>query len=402
MTAPNTPSDPGHVSQGERVFGPTFPRRQRPPWWPENEPWPPRQWTPRRWLWRVALLFLTLFAMVVAFGVFVAWTSQLLFEIGPRTSANDMSWMMREMPTAWLLPRVFVGGGALILFVIGFTSVARHLVRTARPVDELMQAAQKVAGGDYTVRVAETGARETRNLARTFNAMTTQLQTNDQQRRRLLADVTHELRTPLTVIQGGLEAVLDGVHPADPSHLNTILDETRVMGRLIDDLRTLALAEAGALRLMREPVDLIVLANEAAAAFQAQAQATGVTLAVETSPDLPLADLDPLRIREVLTNLIANALRYTPVGGRITVTAQVDSPERLRVTVSDTGAGIPPERLAHIFDRFYKSDESHGSGLGLAIAQSLVESHGGTLQVESTIGAGTTFTIRLPLQETVA
>lgn len=402
MTAPNTPPDPGHVSQGERGFSPTFPRRQRPPWWPENEPWPPRHWNPRRWLWRVALLFLTLFVMVVAFGVFVAWTSQLLFEIGPRTSANDMSWMMREMPTAWLLPRVFVGGGALILFVIGFTSVARHLVRTARPVDELMQAAQKVAGGDYTVRVAETGARETRNLARTFNAMTTQLQTNDQQRRRLLADVTHELRTPLTVIQGGLEAVLDGVHPADPSHLNTILDETRVMGRLIDDLRTLALAEAGALRLMREPVDLSVLANEAAAAFQAQAQATGVTLAVETSPDLPLADLDPLRIREVLTNLIANALRYTPVGGRITVTAQVDSPERLRVTVSDTGAGIPPERLAHIFDRFYKSDESHGSGLGLAIAQSLVESHGGTLQVESTIGAGTTFTIRLPLQETVA
>ncbi len=402
MTDHETQSDPGHVTQHGRVFGPTFPRRQRPPWWPENEPWPPRHWNPRRWLWRVALLFLTLFVMLVAFGVFVAWTSQLLFEVGPRNNADGMSWMMREMPATWLLPRFLFGGGALILFVVGFVSVARHLVRTARPVDELMQAAQRVAGGDYTVRVAETGARETRNLARTFNAMTTQLQTNDQQRRRLLADVTHELRTPLTVIQGGLEAVIDGVHPADPNHLNTILDETRVMGRLIDDLRTLALAEAGALRLMREPVDLSVLANEAAAGFQAQAEAAGVTLAVETPPDLPLADLDPLRIREVLTNLIANALRYTPAGGRITVAAQVDAPERLRVTVSDTGAGIPPERLAHVFDRFYKSDESRGSGLGLAIAESLVESHGGAIQVESTLGVGTTFTLRLPLQENAA
>lgn len=389
---PHRPENPGLAG---RRFGPAFPRRERPPWWPENEPWPPRHWNPRRWLWRIAALFLMLFVLVIAFGALVAWLSQ--FFIVDTSSTNGMPSMMRNMSLGWILPRVAFGGFALILFVLGFVNVARHLVRTTRPVDEVMQAAQRVAAGDYSVRVPEQGPRETRALAHTFNAMTTQLETNDQQRRRLLADVTHELRTPLTVIQGELEAVLDGVHPADPAHLSAILDETRVMGRLIDDLRTLALAESGALRLMREPVDLGVLASEAIAGFQAQAAAAGVSLEVESPADLPLADLDPLRMREVLTNLVANAMRYTPAGGRIVIAINVETPGRLQVSVTDTGAGIPPERLAHVFDRFYKSDESHGTGLGLAIVKSLIESHDGTLTVKSAPGAGTAFTFHLPV-----
>jgi two-component system sensor histidine kinase BaeS len=148
---------------------------------------------------------------------------------------------------------------------------------------------------------------------------------------------------------------------------------------------------------MREPVDMGVLASEAVAAFQARAASAGVSLAMEAPPDVPLADLDPLRLREVLTNLIANALRYTPLGGKITVAIEATAADQLAVSVRDTGAGIPPERLEHIFDRFYKSDESRGSGLGLAIVKSLVESHGGTLGVSSKPGEGTTFRFTLPI-----
>lgn len=381
-----------------RRFGPPFSRRARPPWWPENEPWPPRHWNPRRWFWRFAGLLLFLFILVFGLGAAVAWVVSQTWPIGGPMPGMDPPWVMwRNMSGGWILPRLLFGGLVIAVFAVGFVTVVRHLLRTARPVDEVMRAAQRVAQGDYSVRVRETGAGDTRALANTFNAMTTQLETNDQQRRRLLADVTHELRTPLTVIQGELEAVLDGVHPADPAHLSAILEETHVMGRLIDDLRTLALAEAGALRLMREPVDLSVLAGEAVAAFQMRANAAGVALVVEAPADLPLADLDPLRIREVLTNLIANALRYTPAGGQITVVIETTSPEQLTVAVRDTGGGIPADRLAHIFDRFYKSDESRGSGLGLAIVKSLVESHDGTISVVSTPGSGTTFTFTLPL-----
>lgn len=384
---------PGTPNRGRQRFGP----RARPPWWPANEPWPPAHWNPRRWMWRIAALFLILFGLVFALGVLVAWVGQSWLA-GGQPPMMDPPWMMwRTMPSSWIVPRVLVGGFVLSLFVFGFVTVSRNLVRTARPVEEVMRAAERVAQGDYSVRVRETGARDTRALAHTFNVMSSQLESNDQQRRRLLADVTHELRTPLTVIQGELEAVLDGVHPADPAHLNAILEETHVMGRLIDDLRTLALAEAGALRLMREPVDLGVLAGEAIATFQTRANAAGVALVVEAPADLPLADLDPLRIREVLTNLIANALRYTPAGGQITVAIETASPEQLKVTVRDNGAGISPDRLAHIFDRFYKSDESRGSGLGLAIVKSLVESHGGTISVVSTPGSGTTFAFTLPI-----
>ena len=390
---PLNPAPPGTPNPERWRPGP----RVRPPWWPANEPWPPAHFNPRRWMWRVATLFLILFALVFALGALVAWIGQSWMNSGNMPSM-DPPWMMwRTMPASWIVPRLLVGVTILSVFVVGFVTVVRHLVRTARPVDEVMRAAQRVAQGDYSVRVREAGARDTRALAHTFNVMTTQLESNDQQRRRLLADVTHELRTPLTVIQGELEAVLDGVHPADPAHLSAILEETHVMGRLIDDLRTLALAEAGALRLMREPVDLGVLTGEAVATFQTRANAAGVALVVEAPADLPLADLDPLRIREVLTNLIANALRYTPAGGQITVAIEATSPEQVTVVVRDTGEGIAPDRLAHIFDRFYKSDESRGSGLGLAIVKSLVESHGGTIHAVSTPGSGTTFTFALPL-----
>jgi two-component system, OmpR family, sensor histidine kinase BaeS len=228
--------------------------------------------------------------------------------------------------------------------------------------------------------------------------MVTRLEVDENQRRRLLADVSHELRTPLTVVQGNIEAILDGVHEPDEPHLAAILEETRVLSRLVDDLRTVALSETGSLPLHREPTDLSVLATDAAGSFRAAADAAGVTLLIEIADDIPLLDVDPVRIREVLTNLVANALRHTPAGGSIAVDARVgDGRNDVVVTVRDTGSGIAPDLLPHVFDRFAKAPGSRGSGLGLAIARGLVEAHGGSIDVQSTPGSGSTFRFRIPL-----
>ena len=204
--------------------------------------------------------------------------------------------------------------------------------------------------------------------------------------------------TPVTVIQGHLEGVLDGVYPADEAHLAPILDETRVLSRLIEDLRTLALAESGALPLHRESTDLGVLATEVGAAFRAAAEAAGIRLTVQSADDLPLMDVDPVRLREVLTNLLTNALRHTPRGGEIAIALRADA-RALTLAVSDSGEGIPADHLPHIFDRFYKSDSSPGSGLGLAIAKNIVAAHGGDISAESAPGQGTTIRFTLPLAE---
>jgi two-component system OmpR family sensor kinase/two-component system sensor histidine kinase BaeS len=278
---------------------------------------------------------------------------------------------------------------------LGAAFTLRALRNVTAPIGEFIEALGRVAGGDYAARVREDGPRPARPMARAFNRMAARLEASEAQRRRLLADVTHELRTPLTVIQGNLEALVDGVYPADGEHLGTILDETRVMSRLIDDLRTLALAESGNLTLHREPVDLAVLAAEAAEAFRPQAEAQGVALETDVPGDLPLLEVDPVRLREVLSNLIANALRYTPSGGSVRLGGQAEA-GGVTLTVADTGAGIEPEALPHIFDRFYKSPDSRGSGLGLAIAQNLVKAHDGELRVDSTPGQGTRFRIELP------
>jgi signal transduction histidine kinase len=289
--------------------------------------------------------------------------------------------------------------GLIVLAVMGL--VAYSVRRVATPVRDLMEAAERVEAGDYGVRVAERGPRDVKDLARAFNAMTARLQTNDTQRRRLLADVTHELRTPLAVLQGNLEAMLDGVYARDDAHLTPVLDETRVLARLIDDLRTLSLAESGVLQLQREPTDLGILLTESLAAFTPQARAANVALKSNLAEELPLMDIDPVRVREVVSNLLANALRYTPAAGTITVRAQLGAAS-VQITVQDTGHGISPEILPHIFDRFYKSEESQGSGLGLAIAKSLVQAHGGEIWAASELNAGTQIGFKLPLMSSSA
>jgi signal transduction histidine kinase len=224
--------------------------------------------------------------------------------------------------------------------------------------------------------------------------MTARIEASDQQRRRLLADVTHELRTPLAVIQGNLEGIADGVYAADEERVGALLEETRLMARLLDDLQTLSTAEAGALQLAREPTDLRELAFDVTSAFAPQAAAAGVGLA--SSPaDVTVTTADPFRLRQVLENLVANALRHTPAGGAVAIDVAC-ADDDVEIAVTDTGTGIPPEQLPTVFDRYARSTDSGGTGLGLAIARSLVEAHGGTIRAEATVGGGTTIRVRLP------
>ena len=215
--------------------------------------------------------------------------------------------------------------------------------------------------------------------------MAARLEADETQRRTLLADVTHELRTPLAVVQGNVEAILDGVHPADEVHLGAILEETRVLDRLIEDLRTLALSEAGSLSLHREPTDLDVLIADVATSFAAAADAAGVTIRTELDQELPLLDVDPVRIREVVGNLVGNALRHTPAGGSITISARraADVPDRR----AGGRAHGPRHRSGHrrrtccptSSSGSPAAPDSSGTGLGLSIARGLVELHGGTI-----------------------
>ena len=284
------------------------------------------------------------------------------------------------------------------LVVVGIVAaLARGTAGAARDLDTMLVATRRVEDGDYSVRVGRprSDLPPIQELARGFDTMAARLEEDEEQRRTLLADVSHELRTPLAVITGNLEAVLDGVYPADPAHLTPILDETRVMARLIDDLRTISLSEAGTLALHPEPTDPDVLIGEVLQAFAPSATAAGITLTTETTGDLPILDVDPVRIREVLSNLVANALRHTPAGGTVAISGSADAASVV-LMVRDTGPGIDPALLPHVFDRFVKGAGSRGSGLGLPIARGLVEAHGGSIAVDSTVGGGTTFRVTLP------
>jgi two-component system sensor histidine kinase BaeS len=295
---------------------------------------------------------------------------------------------------------VAVTGVALgVLLVL---AAARGFRRLAAPVTALVDAAGRIEEGDYSARVPERGPREVRSLARAFNSMSGRLQQTEERRRSFLADVAHELRTPLTVIQGQAEALIDGVYPADAEHLSPILDEARQMQSLVEDLRTLSLLEAHALTLDLEPTDPAELANETAAAYRTLAEAAGVAVRVEAEGGLAPLALDPSRMRRVLGNLLANAIRHTQTGGRVIVRVARDGESGLSLSVSDTGEGISAELLPHVFDRFARGSGSTGSGLGLAIARDLVEAHGGTIAAESSAGQGTTIRIRLPAPGPIA
>jgi signal transduction histidine kinase len=303
---------------------------------------------------------------------------------------------------SWLAPAIGSGiygiVGSLVLIVV-FAAVVRtviHAIRgTARPVGDLIEAAGRVEAGELDVKVPERGVREVRALASAFNAMSARLSATERERRRLLAEVSHELRTPLTIIQGNVEAMLDGVYPADREHLERIQSETKQLEQLIEDLRTLSLAETGQLRLQREPTDVDALARDVAASFEAEALTAGVALTIEVPDDLPELEVDERRVRQVISNLVANALRHTPRGGRVTVSAETAG-RGIKLTVADTGVGMSADAVEHAFERFWHAGEFGGAGLGLAIVKDLVEAHGGVVEIQSEPGQGTVVTCLFP------
>jgi len=296
--------------------------------------------------------------------------------------------------------------GIFLVFGIGAAAFAtRNLRRVSRPLDELVDASGKVAEGDFSVRVNdESGPNEVRSLLRGFNSMAEHLQMNDQQRRNMLADISHELRSPITIMQGNLEGMLDGVYTPDKERLKSLYDETQILSRLVDDLKTLSLAESGSLQLRREPTDLGLLIREVVTAFESQVQEKEIKIELSLAV-IDEIEVDPQRVREVLSNLVSNALRYTPSQGvvKVGVTESATGEERsVLIYVQDSGPGIESADLNRIFDRFYKSSDSGGMGLGLSIAKYLVEAHGGKIWAESDIvpageaGQGTkiSFTLR--------
>jgi signal transduction histidine kinase len=297
--------------------------------------------------------------------------------------------------TGFFVPFAFLGF-IFLVFAVGWG--ARSLRRMFTPLDELFNASERVANGDYSVRVQEKGPPEVHSLMKSFNSMAERLQANDQQRRDMLADISHELRTPITVIQGNVEGMLDGIYPADEARLKSIIEETQILSRLVDDLRTLALAESGALHLKYEPTNLAGLIRETVSGFESQASEKELRLELSLV-DGEDANIDPQRIREVLTNLLSNALRYTERAGEITVSLRetgAGAERRATISVKDSGPGIEADILPHVFERFYKSTDSGGMGLGLSIAKYLVEAHHGRIWAESEVGKGTTISLTIP------
>jgi len=298
---------------------------------------------------------------------------------------------------SWLLIPIGIFFAVFVIALLVFASV--RLRRMSMPLDELLEASNKVADGDYSARVEEKGWPEVRSLAHGFNTMAEKLQLSDQQRRNMLADISHELRSPITIMQGNLEGMIDGVYTADKERLKSLYDETQILSRLVDDLRTLSLAESGSLQLKREPTDLGQLIREVVSAFESQAheKEIKIDLSLEAVDE---TDIDPQRIREVLSNLVSNALRYTPSQGMVKVgLAESTSAEErsVLVYVQDSGPGIESSDLSRIFDRFYKSSDSGGMGLGLSIARYLVEAHGGKIWAESEAGQGTKISFVIPV-----
>jgi len=290
------------------------------------------------------------------------------------------------------------GGAALVALVLGIL-LARGLTG---PLRELTEAIRALAKGELGQQVPVRSQDEIGELAAAFNQMSAELERLIAQRQQMTADIAHDLRTPLTVIGGYVESMQDGVLEATPDRLETIYKEVQHLQRLVNDLRTLSLAEAGQLSLNQIPIAPQTLLAEVADAYQLAAKQKGIKLTLLDASDVPEILVDPDRMMQVLANLVGNALRHTPNGGEIQLKAN-QTQKWVDLIVVDDGEGIAPEVLPHIFDRFYRGDQARQeregeSGLGLAIAQSIIQMHQGELQANSEgIGKGSTFTIRLPM-----
>jgi signal transduction histidine kinase len=309
------------------------------------------------------------------------------------TTSNEISLLSRLNRAA--ITAVVIAGSAAILLAL-FLSYS-----LVRPVRALTTAASNLATGDLSHRVEVAGSNELETLGRTFNQMAESLQLAENGRRAMTADIAHELRTPLAVQRAHLEAIEDGVYPMSLESLGTIEEQNRLLTRLVEDLRTLAMADAGRLDLQLTPTDLTDLVGRVARRFEPQAAEKDVLIDLSLDEACPRLWVDPQRIQQILHNLLSNALRYSPTGGRITQ-GLICHPDHVSLTIRDYGPGIPEDALPSIFERFYRADRSRsraegGTGLGLSIARKLAQAHGGDLTVENHPKGGAIFQLDLPV-----
>lgn len=337
---------------------------RRPEWWPEGEHWPPGHPRDRfRWWWLIPPLLL--------FGL------------------CGISYAIKESGRGFFWFPWFP-----ILFFLFFFLIGRRRYRPRFfPVRSLVNATSRLAEGDYSVRVDEVEGGPLREVVASFNEMAKRLESASAQRRQLLADLGHELRTPLTVLQGEIEALIDGVHPPEPDQLNRLLEEIAVMSHLLDDLRTLSLSEAGELKLEKEEVDLPGLLEEVVSSYRGVADRAGVNIVIEGGR--AAVEADPVRLREVIANLLSNALRHSQARDVVTIGHQSTATGH-EVAVIDQGPGIAPDLLPRIFERFVRGPDSTGTGLGLAIARDLVRAHGGVIEAHNRPEGGTEIRFTLP------
>jgi signal transduction histidine kinase len=299
------------------------------------------------------------------------------------------------------------------LLLAGFISaafallLARFLARgMTQPLRDMASAVRRMETGDYSVRVESRSRDEVGQLAEAFNTMSAELEGVERLRRDLVANVSHELKTPITAIRAHLENLLDGVERPDPETLQVMLTQSERLGRLVDQLLDLSRLESGDVPLDREPVELASLVSQVLSEIDVARSDRGVMVEAEVPKDLPAAMADRERIHQVLFNLVDNAVRFTPAGGEVIVSASRHNGS-VELRVADTGVGIPSEHLPRLFERFYRVDparsrEDGGTGIGLAIARSVVEAHGGTITAESEIGRGSVFTFDLPVAPAAA
>jgi signal transduction histidine kinase len=313
---------------------------------------------------------------------------------GPPRSDPSSARYLAQTNQAMLIAGLVAAALALLLGIVLARSVTR-------PVRDLTAAAHAMAEGQLGQQLPVRSRDELGQLTAAFNRMSADLQRSNELRRQMTADIAHDLRTPLAVITGYLEGLRDGVLKPTPQRYEVLFNESRHLQRLVEDLRTLSLADAGELAILRVPESPADLLERLAQAFQQQADQQKVSLTLKVEAGLPNINVDPERIEQVLANLVSNALRYTPEGGEIWLIGRQEA-GAVVLEVQDNGAGIDPEALPHVFERFYRADESRqddGSGLGLAIARSVIELHGGSLTAKSAgPGQGSIFIIRFPYE----
>ncbi len=332
-------------------------------------------------------------------GMIGGQTIGQFFYIGQAGGVLDAEQNFLNQTNRWLW---LSGGIAVVIALVLAVVLATSFIR---PLKSLNAGAKEIAAGNLAHRVEVKSRDETGRLANSFNAMAGSLQKSEEARKRLLADVAHELRTPLTVINGTVDAMIDGVLPTDERQLKIIKSETVVLTRLISDLRDLSLAEAGKLKLELSTIDWADLVRRKLDQFRPLAEAKNIVLAFDAPEGLPPVAADWVRLEQVFANLLSNALRHTPEGGTIAVSlrsTELDGRPAVTAAVADTGEGMAAETLEHIFDRFYRVEssrartEGNGAGLGLAIVKQMVTAHGGQVRVESEPGKGSTFYVTLP------